>query len=171
MLSKDFKLWKRHASVAVCVFALVAQSLTPAVAAAQDNSANTTTPIKHVIVIIGENRTFDHIFATYKPVKGERVSNLLSKRIINEDGTPGPNFFLSSQWSAMDSSDDTYQLSPGAKTLYSNLPPPIVGGPMTAPFATADDAKVVENGLPDDYYQFMTTGGTCLLYTSPSPRD
>ena len=32
----------------------------------------TTTPIKHVIVIIGENRTFDHVFATYQPVnKGD----------------------------------------------------------------------------------------------------
>ena len=31
----------------------------------------TTTPIKHVIVIIGENRSFDHVFATYVPkVKG-----------------------------------------------------------------------------------------------------
>ena len=29
--------------------------------------SSTKTPIKHVIVIIGENRTFDHIFATYKP--------------------------------------------------------------------------------------------------------
>lgn len=28
-------------------------------------SSKTRTPIKHVIVIIGENRTFDHIFATY----------------------------------------------------------------------------------------------------------
>lgn len=27
----------------------------------------TRTPIKHVIVLIGENRTFDHIFATYVP--------------------------------------------------------------------------------------------------------
>ena len=25
------------------------------------------TPIKHVIVIIGENRSFDHVFATYVP--------------------------------------------------------------------------------------------------------
>ena len=30
-----------------------------------DNDAKTTTPIKHVIVIIGENRSFDHVFATY----------------------------------------------------------------------------------------------------------
>ena len=30
----------------------------------------TRTPIKHVIIIVGENRTFDHIFATYKPKDG-----------------------------------------------------------------------------------------------------
>src|ERR1700674_3465643 len=51
----------------------------------------TKTPIKHVIVIIGENRTFDHIFATYKPKDGENVDNLWSKGIVREDGTPGPN--------------------------------------------------------------------------------
>jgi phospholipase C len=32
-----------------------------------------------VIVLIGENRTFDHVFATYVPKQGESVSNLLSK--------------------------------------------------------------------------------------------
>jgi phospholipase C len=43
-------------------------------------NAATATPIQHVIVIIGENRTFDHIFATYVPkVAGETVDNLLSK--------------------------------------------------------------------------------------------
>jgi phospholipase C len=31
---------------------------------AQTGDDNTTTPIKHVIVIIGENRSFDHVFAT-----------------------------------------------------------------------------------------------------------
>jgi phospholipase C len=40
------------------------------------------TPIKHVIVIVGENRSFDHIFATYKPKQhGESVDSLLSKQI------------------------------------------------------------------------------------------
>jgi hypothetical protein len=47
----------------------------------------TRTPIKQVIVILGENRTFDHIFATYKPLHGNTVDNLLSKKIINADGT------------------------------------------------------------------------------------
>ena len=53
-------------------------------------AGGTATPIKHVIVIIGENRSFDHVYATYKPVnKGESVLNLLSKKIVNADGTPG----------------------------------------------------------------------------------
>src|SRR5215813_7277119 len=41
----------------------------------------TTTPIKHVIIIVGENRSFDHIFATYEPKhRNEQVLNLLSER-------------------------------------------------------------------------------------------
>ena len=31
---------------------------------APKGDANTATPIKHVIVIVGENRSFDHLFAT-----------------------------------------------------------------------------------------------------------
>ena len=43
----------------------------------------TLTPIKHVIVIIGENRSFDHVFATYVPERsGESVMNLLSQGIV-----------------------------------------------------------------------------------------
>ena len=57
-----------------------------------DNDAKTTTPIKHVIVIIGENRSFDHVFATYNPGNGNKVWNLLSQGIVKADGTPGPNF-------------------------------------------------------------------------------
>jgi len=38
----------------------------------QNNDNNTRTPIKHAIVIIGENRTFDHVFATYIPRRGVR---------------------------------------------------------------------------------------------------
>jgi phospholipase C len=63
------------------------------------NDGNTTTPIKHVITIIGENRTFDHLFATYKPVNSnESVWNLLSQGIVNADGTPGPNYKTAAQY-------------------------------------------------------------------------
>src|SRR6202034_3074441 len=56
-------------------------------------------PIKHVIVIIGESRSFDHVFATYQPtaIKGrpQEVLNLLSEGIVNLKGSnavPGPNW-------------------------------------------------------------------------------
>jgi phospholipase C len=37
----------------------------------------------------------------YKPKgRGETISNLLSKGIVNEDGSPGPNFAKAQQFSA-----------------------------------------------------------------------
>jgi hypothetical protein len=91
----------RSASL-LSVVALSIQLIAPVFAVAKDKGHKTQTPIQHVIVIIGENRTFDHVFATYKPSPGEGVWNLLSKGIVNEDGTPGPNFSLASQSSATD---------------------------------------------------------------------
>lgn len=95
---------------------MILQLASPGLTVAEDSAAKTTTPIKHVIVIIGENRTFDHVFATYKAKSGESVSNLLSKGIIKEDGTPGPNFSLAAQSSATDSSQDGFQLNPSGKS-------------------------------------------------------
>ena len=54
------------------------------------NDCNTTTPIKHVIVLIGENWTFDSIFGTYQPRKNQSVENLLSRGIVTASGAPGP---------------------------------------------------------------------------------
>ncbi len=42
--------------------------------AEEREAERTRTPIKHVIVLIGENRTFDHVFATYKPRKGNSLT-------------------------------------------------------------------------------------------------
>ena len=50
----------------------------------------TATPIQHLIVIIGENQTFDGLFATYVPKRGETVHNLLSEGIVKANGEPGP---------------------------------------------------------------------------------
>ena len=52
----------------------------------QGGGRETATPIKHVIVLIGENRTFDNIFGMYKPRAGQSVWNLLSKGIVNSSG-------------------------------------------------------------------------------------
>ena len=71
-------------------------------ASLQPGDNNTTTPIKHVIVIYGENRSFDHLYATYQPKTGETVNNLLSEGIVNADGTPGPNSRQATQYQATD---------------------------------------------------------------------
>jgi phospholipase C len=52
----------------------------------------TATPIEHLIVVVGENISFDNLFATYEPPPGETVSNLLSRGIVDRDGNPGPHF-------------------------------------------------------------------------------
>jgi phospholipase C len=35
-----------------------------------------TTPIEHLIVVVGENISFDNLFATYEPPPGETIANL-----------------------------------------------------------------------------------------------
>ncbi len=164
MSSVNSVAWTWRTTARVGVFTLILQMLTPALAAAQDNSGNTVSPIKHVIVIIGENRTFDHLFATYKPKKGETVDNLLSKGIINEDGTPGRNFALALQYSAVDTHKDMFQLSPGGQSLYSALPAPLTGGPSDVckdnGICTLAQAHASENGLAPGYYKYLLTGGT-----------
>ncbi|MGO8996577.1 MAG: alkaline phosphatase family protein [Polyangiaceae bacterium] len=131
---------------------------------------DTRTPIKHVVVIVGENRTFDHVFATYKPQHGETVLNLLSQGIVNEDGTPGPRFNRVAQKSATDSPPDGYLLSPKSKTVYPVLPPVLAGGPKTPYVSTLAEAAAAENGLPSDYLVYLTTGGTGLKSGTPDTR-
>ena len=164
MVSRQLVSLKSRVAAVTGIATMVIQLISPAFVAAEDHTRQTRTPIQHVIVIIGENRTFDHVFATYKPKKGESVDNLLSKGIISEDGTPGPNFALAGQSSAIDSSDDGFRLSPSSNTRYSILPPALAGGYTTAPFPDVATAKAFENGLPDDYYVYMTTGGTGLAH-------
>jgi len=157
---------RQHLAVATSLFAIIANLGAPLPVVAQDpaKDATTTTPIKHVIVIIGENRTFDHVFATYQPVGSDSVSNLLSKGIINADGTPGANFSLASQSAASDTSATGYQLSPSSNTAYPVLPPVLAGGYTTPPFPDVATAKLYEYGLPADYYVYLTTGGTGLSH-------
>src|SRR5260370_7622979 len=112
----------RHRTLALAaasVFALAA----PAFAADNDENSETRTPIKHVIIIIGENRTFDHLFATYKPVhRHEKVWNLLSRGIVREDGAPGPNYAEALQYQAPNTT--THPLTP-PNSPYPPSPPPL----------------------------------------------
>jgi phospholipase C len=125
--------------------------------------SNTATPIQHVILIIGENRTFDHVFATYTPPKGQTVNNLLSEGIVTATGAPGPNVALAAQWQASDTSG--YSNSPTHTKVYSALPSINTGYAPTAPyFSSLAEAEYVEPALPSTAYPFMVSGGTGLPY-------
>jgi phospholipase C len=126
----------------------------------------TKTPIQHVIIIVGENRTFDHLFGTYIPPKGQTVRNLLSDGIVVASGQPGPQSFIANQYQASDTS--MYSISPTLTSPYATLPQPKVGNPTTyppqttgqAPFATAELAGSIEPDLlPIDDWR-LTVGGT-----------
>jgi phospholipase C len=82
------------------------------------------TPIKHVIVIIGENHTFDNVFGTYEPPKGHKVHNLLSEGIVTASGGPGANVSQAVQNTASDKAADGYQINPKRTGPYSTLPAP-----------------------------------------------
>ena len=92
----------------------------------------TASAITHVIVIIGENRSFDHVFATYQPKHGETINNLLSEGIVkldsNKNAIPGPNFNNAQQ--LFGTTTDTFLLAPQTQEFPKNvLPAPLVGGP------------------------------------------
>jgi len=106
------------AALALSVLAATAASAAPA----RPGQPATTTPIKHVVVIIGENHTFDNVFATYQPPRGQHVQNLLSEGIVTKDGNPGPNAALASQLTAVNTK--TYTLTPTITGKYPTLPAP-----------------------------------------------
>ena len=110
----------RHRRNAV-VAGLAAWPLLPVLAAP-------ATPIEHVIVVVGENRTFDNLFATYRPKAGQSVWNLLSRGIVNEDGTPGPNFAAAAQKTARNTG--SYQAMPEVAGAYEALPQPYATGAL-----------------------------------------
>jgi acid phosphatase len=82
----------------------------------------TATPIKHVIVIIGENHTFDNVFATYRAPRHEHVRNLLSEHIVTASGAPGAAVGKARQATATDTT--VYQVRPPKTGAYSTLPQP-----------------------------------------------
>jgi phospholipase C len=128
----------RAALVAVTVFQFSLGGPLASTAKA-DEHGHTASPIKHVIVLIGENRTFDHLFATYVPKRGESVKNLLSEGIIHADGTPGPHFKKAQQFQAVAPFKTKYYISleGNDKTPYDTLPAP------TLNFSPSPDASII----------------------------
>ncbi|HEY7095822.1 MAG TPA: alkaline phosphatase family protein [Terriglobales bacterium] len=168
----------RHLGLATTLLSMMANLADPSALAAQPvkpRDALTTTPIQHVIVIIGENRTFDHLFATYVPPAGQTVDNLLSKGIVNADGTPGPNFNLATQYHA--NITQQFQLSPQFKAPWAKLPPTNVQfSPINpsdtnpAPFQSLTAALDAEPGLESGDYGLLLTGATGMPFGAVDTR-
>ena len=142
--------------------------LSPAQAQQQ---GQTRTPIKHVIVLIGENRTFDHLFATYVPKSSDSVKNLLSEGIINADGTPGNNFSKARQFQAVapfrteffislnDNEKAPYQTIPEPTLNFS--PSPATGEPPPFPPGTPPSFLAsIEPSLESGDLNLLTTGAS-----------
>jgi phospholipase C len=172
-----FKTFRARLLLCSSLFATASQAIVPSVRAATPlgtNDQNTKTPIKHVIVIYGENRSFDHVFGTYRSPSGDHVANMLSEGIVNEDGTPGPNFSKAAQFQA--SATGAYSVSPPKTAVYSTLPPPLAEGSKVAsdtappPFATIQAAENADYGLLSRDLRLLTTGATGLDPTSIDTR-
>jgi phospholipase C len=175
------------ATLAIFQFAFAAPFASAAAEGKSSPDDATVTPIKHVIVIIGENRSFDHVFATYEPKSGDSIHNLLSEHIIELDATkhaiPGPNFKEAQQFFATDT--DTFLLSPPTREYHKNiLPAPLVGGPSgqygyfsgspACPgfpkLNPVQCAEISEVGLPAGTYSQLASGGTGETSYTPDER-
>jgi phospholipase C len=126
----------------------------------------TASPIKHIIIIVGENRSFDHLFATYRPKSDdEHVLNLLSERIVKADGSPNENFERAHQFqivSAPNGGKFFISAGPGNKTLYATLPAPDLAGVQNPPAAAILGLPGGDPGLPAADQFLFGTGGTGL---------
>jgi phospholipase C len=155
-------------AILVCAFALAAcgdDGGSPG-SGAQD----TASPIKHVIILVGENRSFDHLFATYVPKHPEEgIHNLLSEEIVTASGAPGCFFSRAYQYqitSAPNGGRFFMSADLKDKTLYATLPPPdVYYAPTVSPNV---DLLSLPGGdpelAPQDQFLFGT-GGTGLPYT------
>ena len=159
------------------LLALAAIAAAPGTARAQNSPKHgptPITPIQHVIVVFGENRSFDHVFGTYVPKPGQTVWNLLSQGIVKPDGTPGPNFSKAHQNSASDT--EVYTINPAIVGLYNPLPDPLAGGNELCgdtkgePFCTLSIAETYEPNLDPAFNQYLITGATGLPSKTPDTR-
>jgi phospholipase C len=134
------------------------------------DSNDTATPIKHVVIIVGENRSFDHLFATYVPQHPEEgIHNLLSEEIVTAAGTPGRLFSKALQYQITSvPNGGRFFISADLKhkTPYPRLPPPDVNtAPAVSPYADLLSLPGGDPGLPPEDEFLLETGGTGLAYT------
>ena len=171
----DKRNWRLTAALCAPMFALLASDLERLARAENPppppaHAIRTTTPIKHVIIIVGENRSFDHLFATYVPRhRNERVLNLLSEGIVNSDGSPGRNFAKARQYEITSAPNGGRFFSSADladKQPYADLPAPDVGGVgPVSPYIGILGLPGGDPGLPPEDQFLFGTGGTGLDFT------
>jgi phospholipase C len=176
-----FKELRKRVTLGACIFALmsngVAAGQNPGVDSAAEHQ-KTATPIKHVIVLIGENRTFDHIFATYVPKGEDSISNLLSKGIVTAEGKPGKHFKNAQQFQAVKPFKTKYFISLDAddKAPYQTLPAPTLNfAPVKTIFPPGTPLPLlaaVEPSLEVADLDLLTTGAASEFtqtFVQPDP--
>ena len=130
-------------SLCLATSALCALGVAPA------SAGSPTTPIQHVIIIVGENHTFDNLFGTYRPKPGQTIDNLLSKGIVKADGTPGPRFERAEQRIGRD--EIRYNAETFSTGEYATLPQPYTTSGIGLP-PGVPDTRFPAN-LPNGPYQ------------------
>jgi phospholipase C len=173
MHPSDKRKWRAKATACALTLAISVFGLGAPVRAGDDldkavDELKTATPIKHVLIIVGENRSFDHLYATYVPKhRSEKVLNLLSEGIINADGSPGPNFAKAQQYKIISAPNGGKFFSSAdmaSKELYSTLPAPDVNGVQNPPAAVLLGLGGDPGLAPQDQF-LMGTGGTGLPFS------
>ncbi|MGH7750742.1 MAG: alkaline phosphatase family protein, partial [Candidatus Dormibacteria bacterium] len=82
----------------------------------------TRTPIKHLIVEIGENHSYDNVFATWTPPHGGHARTLLSEGLVDAGGGCGAHAGDARQRHATDT--DAYRATPHTTGAFDRLPRP-----------------------------------------------
>src|SRR5436190_8287322 len=135
----------------LCLATTALQVLTLEIlATAPASAASPRTPIQHVIIIVGENHSFDNVYGTYRPKAGQKVDNLLSKGIVNADGTPGPKFGKAKQNIGVDM-NQPYLVETPSTGAYATLPQPYTTSAIAQP-PNVLDARFPAN-LPNGPFQ------------------
>lgn len=112
------------------------------------NVAETTTPIKHVVVIFSENVSFDHYFGTYPNAKNLQGENKFTAKA----NTP---FVNGLQPNALNGNQDLLNHNPNAANPQRLAPSQAVTDDMDHEYA--DEQKAFDSGKMDKFIEF--TGG------------
>jgi phospholipase C len=139
----QYRRYKGRLLAALAASTIIATGFATQSLADKKNDATTTTPIKHIVIIFGENISFDHYFATY-PVALNTELPLFSPL----DDTPSVN-----------------GLTDGLLTNNSNLANPVRLGPEDAFTCSfnhdyTSEQKAVNGGLLDKFVQATSRTGT-----------